>query len=51
MTDRTIVYQCVECGAAADVLEGELIRTCEHDGAVAANVSAAVHATSSFALD
>lgn len=44
-------YKCAECGAAAEVKAGVVIRSCEHDGAVTANVSANVYATSSFALD
>lgn len=44
-------YQCAECGAAAEVKDGVVVRSCDHDGAVTANVSATVYATSSFALD
>lgn len=44
-------YKCAECGAAAEVKDGVVVRSCEHEGVVTASLSAAVHATSSFALD
>jgi len=37
-------YKCKECGAEVKMVEGELVRTCEHKGApILANLTA--HAT------
>lgn len=33
-------YHCAECGKPATVEGGEVIRTCEHDGKVIANIEA-----------
>ena len=37
-------YTCAECGAKADVVEGEVVRTCEHvDAPVTADIQAVVY--------
>lgn len=35
--------KCSECGAPATVEDGQLVRTCEHDGPVTADLSAVVY--------
>jgi hypothetical protein len=37
------MYECSECGAAVQVIEGKIVRTCECDAPIAANMVA--HAT------
>ena len=36
-------YECKECGAVVELIDGELVRTCDHDAPILANLTA--HAT------
>lgn len=40
------IYSCKECGAAANVVDGVVVRTCAHAGVVLANVSATLYGES-----
>lgn len=33
-------YECKECGAVVKLVDGELVRTCEHDAPILANLTA-----------
>ena len=46
---QSIEYQCAECGAPATVDAGLIVRSCDHEGAVTASMSATVYGESSLA--
>lgn len=39
-------YECSECGAEAKIVDGVLVRTCEHDAPIIANLTATVYGES-----
>lgn len=42
-------YECKECGKPVDLVDGELVRTCEHhDATIIANLTAHATGESSF---
>lgn len=44
-------YKCAECGAPATVDDGLVVRSCEHEGAVTASVSATVYGQATLAKE
>lgn len=39
-------YECSECGAEAKVIDGVVVRTCEHTAPIIANLEAVVYGES-----